>query len=399
MGFSVASGMNSVAIGGDGVMYGPSNASGEGAVAIGGGSNATEIEAVAIGRKSKASGKESLALGANSSTGLANSVAIGAGSKAEAYTFNANQTSIILDGTTYKFAGKPSSDNGVFSIGNTKKERVLMNVAPGQISENSTDAINGSQLHATNQALESLSSQAVKYDVKDGKVDNTHITLAEGGTTISNVADTAIEEGSMNAVNGGSVYRETRVSRDGTYIRKENTAARNLEALDRQVSSNASSLYQLGNRVGELDSRMNKVGAGAAALAALHPLDFDPDDKWDFSAGVGNYKNATAAAVGLFYRPNERTLFNIGWTMGDNRNMVNGGFSVKLGKGSTYNGLSKAEMARTISLQSDEIKAIRADNEVKGKRIDALEEENRKIREENQEMKRQIQAIWERLGR
>lgn len=94
-------------------------------------------------------------------------------------------------------------------------------------------------------------------------------------------------------------------------MKVSNTAGENLSALDNQVTSNTQSINYLNGRVGKLGDRINKVGAGAAALAALHPLDYDPEDKWDFAAGVGNYRNATAAAVGLFYRPNERTMFKL----------------------------------------------------------------------------------------
>ena len=95
-----------------------------------------------------------------------------------------------------------------------------------------------------------------------------------------------------------------------------------LQAVKNDVQNNTQNIYNMGKKVGELGTRINKVGAGAAALAALHPLDFDPHDKWDIAAGFGNYRNASAAAVGLFYRPNERTMMSLGWTMGDDRNML-----------------------------------------------------------------------------
>ena len=145
----------------------------------------------------------------------------------------------------------------------------------------------------------------------------------------------------------------------------------------------------MGNRVGELDTRMNKVGAGAAALAALHPLDFDPEDKWDISAGISNYKNATAAAVGLFYRPNERTMLSLGWTMGDSRNMVNGGFSIKLGSGeNTYAGFSRVQMATRLSQQEKEMQGMKAENEKLAADVSALQKDNKELREELQEIKK-----------
>ena len=238
-----------------------------------------------------------------------------------------------------------------------------------------------------------------------GKVENGNGQLVTGDTvyhalsTISVKADGKVEKGNAGIVNGGTVYNETRVAKDGHYIKAANTAGANITALDNQVAANAGNIFNLDHRVGELGSRINKVGAGAAALAALHPLDFDPSDKWDFAVGAGNYRNQTAAAVGLFYRPNARSMFNLGWTMGDNRNMVNGGFSIKLGRGSVYNDMSKAQMAETIATQSKEISAmkadnaairadynaLKADNEAKDKRIDALE--------------KQMQEILARLGK
>ena len=163
------------------------------------------------------------------------------------------------------------------------------------------------------------------------------------GNKVTNVADGVVSKDSKDAVNGSQLYGvEQKVNQNTTNIT-------NLQ----------NNIYDMGTRVGELDNRMNKVGAGAAALAALHPQDFDPDDKWDIAAGVGNYKNATAAAVGLFYRPNERTMLNLGWTMGDSRNMVNAGVSVKLGSGNEYMKLSRAEMAQKLEEQNKEIREMK----------------------------------------
>lgn len=159
-----------------------------------------------------------------------------------------------------------------------------------------------------------------------------------------------------------------------------------LKDVESKVDSNTQNINYLNGRVGELGDRINKVGAGAAALAALHPLDFDPDDKWDFAAGVGNYRNATAAAVGLFYRPNERTMFNLGWTMGDNRNMVNGGFSVKFGKSNKYVKYSKAEMASVIDNQSREIAELKAKDAQNAK-------DNAEMRAEIEALKKQVEAL------
>lgn len=152
-----------------------------------------------------------------------------------------------------------------------------------------------------------------------------------------------------------------------------------LQAVKNDVQNNTQNIYNMGKKVGELGTRINKVGAGAAALAALHPLDFDPHDKWDIAAGFGNYRNASAAAVGLFYRPNERTMMSLGWTMGDDRNMINAGISVKLGRGDVYTRYSKVEMA-------NQIKDLKEKN-------DKMQAENKEMRSEMDELKAQVAAL------
>lgn len=166
-----------------------------------------------------------------------------------------------------------------------------------------------------------------------------------------------------------------------------------LKDVESKVDSNTQNINYLNGRVGELGDRINKVGAGAAALAALHPLDFDPEDKWDFAAGVGNYRNATAAAVGLFYRPNERTMFNLGWTMGDNRNMVNGGFSLKFGKSNKYIKYSKAEMASVIDKQSREIAELKARDVQNAKDKAEMKADNAEMKAEIEALKKQVEAL------
>ena len=192
---------------------------------------------------------------------------------------------------------------------------------------------------ATEDQLQAATKNAVNYDGDESKT----VTLRED-TTIKNVANTTIEQASTNAVNAGTVYKETRVEKDGIFIRQANTAGENITALDHQVAANTESIYNINNHVSNLDNRINKVGAGAAALAALHPLDFNPDDKWDFAVGYGNYRNANSVAFGAFYRPNEDTMFSLGTNFGNGENMFNAGISFKIGKGNSYAGISKAQL-------------------------------------------------------
>ena len=119
------------------------------------------------------------------------------------------------------------------------------------------------------------------------------------------------------------------------------------------IAQNRQDINNLNHRVDNLDSRIDKVGAGAAALAALHPLDFDPDAKWDFAAGYGNYNGENAVAVGTFYRPNEDTMFSVGGTFGNGENMINAGVSLKIGAGSSHVTTSRVAMAKEIKSMRD----------------------------------------------
>lgn len=265
--------------------------------------------------------------------------------------------------TTYKLTGQENKDNNTTTItledNNGKKNSVTV---------------------ATKDTRNTVKAgENVTLDTKDN-TDGSH------EYTVNVKADGKVEAGSTKVVSGDTVYNETRVKQDGTYVKVSNTAGENLSALDNQVTSNTQNINYLNGRVRELGDRINKVGAGAAALAALHPLDYDPEDKWDFAAGVGNYRNATAAAVGLFYRPNERTMFNLGWTMGDNRNMVNGGFSVKFGKSNKYIKYSKAEMASVIDNQSREIAELKAKDAQNAK-------DNAEMKAEIEALKKQVEAL------
>ena len=162
-----------------------------------------------------------------------------------------------------------------------------------------------------------------------GKTYVTDKGLNANNQTITNVADGKVEKGSKDAVNGSQLF-----------------------ATNQKVVQNAQSINKLGNRI-------NKVGAGAAALAALHPLDFDPDDKWDIAAGYGNYNGENAAAIGAYYRPNEDTMFSVGGSFGNGENMVNAGVSLKLGQGNHVS-TSKVAMAKEIKDLRKELEGLKS---------------------------------------
>ena len=384
-------------------------------------------------------------LGHNANVTIAGGVALGSESVASRGQAEADNVYLKEDAGV---KATVKGDLAAISVGHDNATRQITNVAAGQADTDAvnvaqlkaaakeiTDNINDTTLQGSNKAL-SLDGTKLKLSVADtagnkvtgevdlkalqGAVDTDTRNTIQGSDTVEVDATNTNQDGSINyklnvrtdgkvekdnkgVVSGGTVYKETRIEKDGTYIKEVNTAGENLTILDKQVGVNATNiqkntenitkiennLYDMGMRVGELDTRMNKVGAGAAALAALHPQDFDPEDKWDISAGIGNYKNATAAAVGLFYRPNERTMLSLGWTMGDSRNMVNGGFSIKLGSGeNTYAGFSRVQMATRLSQQEKEMQGMKAENEKLAADVSALQKDNKELREELQEIKK-----------
>lgn len=189
-----------------------------------------------------------VSIGTNAKVTADNSIALGSDSVANSAVATASAS---LNGRTYNFAG--TSPVGNVSVGDSNKERTITNVAAGRISNTSTDAINGSQIHSIIQEMNSVASDT--------------LTKANSYT----------------------------------------------------------------------DNQVNKVGAASAALAALHPLEFNKDYKWQFATGFGNYGNKTAVALGAFYQPNENILLSLGTTLGGHNNMVNGGATFRFGHNSEMN--------------------------------------------------------------
>ena len=259
-------------------------ASGDHAQAYGAGANAIGIRSNAFGSDAHATADHAMAIGDHSIASDANSVAIGYQSQsapARAVRDVSITTTSLTSGAPIKthtyggFAGVGSATNGSVSVGQVGQERQIKNVAAGEISATSTDAVNGSQLFSVARDLQN-------------QIDNT---------------------------------------------------------VPGQINNN---ITNLNNRVGEVEQRVNKVGAGSAALAALHPLDFNPDDKWTVAAGYGHYHNANSAALGAFYRPNEDTMFSIGSTVGNGNPQLNAGVSIRLGKRAPES-RSRVAMGREIA--------------------------------------------------
>ena len=244
-----------------------------------------------IGKKSKATAENSVAIGNSAEATIDNSVALGSNAKTDTIV---NTTSIAINNNVYTVAG--TTPVGTVSIGDINKEKTITNIAAGRVSNTSTDAINGSQLHAVVSEVENNTN-----DIK------------------------------MNA----DAIKELASVSNNNVIEINN----NLNALDNRINAN--------------QKEARKGIASASALAALHPLDYNPDHKIDIMAGVGYYRGNAAVALGVAYRPNENTMFTVGASINGKNTAINAGLSYKVGaKNLEYR--STASMAKDI----DDLKAI-----------------------------------------
>ncbi len=202
-------------------------------------------------------------------------------------------------------------------------------VTTGQTEMNNDGLKVGDKVSVTATAVTAGKTSISDEGVKVG--DKTYINdkgLNANGQNITNVADGKVEKDSKDAINGGQLHQA-----------KADINNR-IDGVENQVVNNT-------NRINKLGSRVNKVGAGAAALAALHPMDFDPDDKLTFSAGYGNYGGENAAAIGAYYRPDEKVMFSVAGTVGNGENMVNAGVSFALDR-TNHVSNSRTALAREV---------------------------------------------------
>ena len=207
------------------------------------------------------------------------------------------------DGNNIGVVASQDGDNAKLQVKLAKDLKGINSIEAKTITTGNTTIDNGGLTIKTGDSSRTIT-------VQDGNVNM-------GGNKIEGVAPGKVSQDSTDAVNGSQLWQR-----------------------DQAINGLSGSVNKLGNRI-------NRVGAGAAALAALHPLDFDPDDKWDFAAGYGNYRGANAAAVGAYYRPNEDTMFSVGGSFGGGENMVNAGVSIKLGQGNHVS-TSRVAMAKEI---------------------------------------------------
>lgn len=258
----------------------------------------------AIGKEAVANATNSLAIGNGAKATEENTVAIGNNSITNTAIGTESET---INGTTHTFAG--SAPLGTVSIGDIGKERTVTNVAAGRISDTSTDAVNGSQLHAIIEEADKIGTKVNSHETRiddiSAKVDKNKEVLGNHEGRITDLEDKVTVIG-PNAIKEANNYT---------------------------------------------DSQVASVGAQSAALAGLHPLDFNKDDKVSYAASVGHYRNANAVAVGAFYRPNERTMVSGAVSFGKHLQM-NVGVAFKTGKGSEYINEAKSKDSRIEKLEA-----------------------------------------------
>lgn len=303
------------------------------------------------------------------------------------YTISANITGGKTDTDTTKVDGKTgtSGDSGSTDKGNTDTSG------------------NGKQLVVTTDTnpTKFAADEGTAAEVKPSETltingDKTNIATKVDGNAISVKLNDDISVKTVNATDSIGIKDGPSMTKDGidaagkkiTHVAAgtEATDAVNygqLKDVESKVDGNSQAITNLNGHVNRLDNRINKVGAGAAALAGLHPLDFDPSDKWNFAVGYGNYRNANSVAVGAFYRPNEDTMVSVGTNFGNGENMVNAGVSFKLGQGSSYAGLSKAELA-------EENQKLKANDAAQDQKIQNQEKEIQELKKALEELKSHI---------
>lgn len=248
------------------------------------------------------------------STKVGETVTVSTETKATHFGADDNKTADVKPGQTLNINGDEKNISTSVN-GNSIKVELKKNITVDSVTANSVT------VGDTSISTDGLTIQGGPSITKTG--------IYGGNQKVTGVEAGEISSTSTDAVNGSQLF-----------------------ATNQQVAQNAQSISKLGNRI-------NKVGAGAAALAALHPLDFDPDDKWDFAAGYGNYNGENAAAIGAYYRPNEDTMFSVGGSFGNGENMVNAGVSLKLGQGNHVS-TSKVAMAKEIKDLRKELEGLKS---------------------------------------
>ncbi len=335
-----------------------SESNGQGALVFGTHAKAVAMDAVAFGNNTIADKPNAVAIGTNSVTDDAVGV-----------------DGITINGTRHVFAGEQPAS--VVSFGSkaragaggvTQYNRQLTNVSAGQISADSLDAVNGSQLYAAIDEIETNAKQIAKnkQNIKDmavglnmlGDVVNDHEQAIAGHTTaIAN--NTARINGNTSAINSLG----QKVTANTADIRSLEHVADNHEGRITTLENRSLGLANdINNKVNNVNQRVNRLGASAAALANLHPMEFNADDKFSVSVGYGHYSGSNAVALGAYYRPNEKVLLGVSGTVGK-ENMFGATASFRFGKSSEYNLNHRGDIEKLKALVETltaEVEALKA---------------------------------------
>jgi len=310
-------------------------------IAIGHEAQADKTWGIAIGTRATASDVRSLALGHQAKSAGYKANAIGADATANGNHANAIGSSATATGDHAQAFGAGAQATGVRTnvFGSDAAATADYSIAIGNKANASTANSIALGANSTTRSATSVTNATVAGHTYGGfagtsPVGSVSVGKAGQERQIHNVAAGKISADSTDAVNGSQLYS---VANDLQTQINNSTPG--------QINNN---ITNLNNRVGNVEKRVNKVGAGSAALAALHPLDFNPDDKWTIAAGYGHYHNANSAALGAFYRPNEDTMFSVGGTVGTGETQLNAGVSLRLGKRSPES-RSRVAMGREIA--------------------------------------------------
>ena len=296
-------------------------------IAIGTRATASDVRSLALGHQAKSTGYKANAIGADATANGNHANAIGSsatatGDHAQAFGAGAQATGVRTN--VFGSDAAATADYSI-AIGNKANASTANSIALGADSTTRS---------ATNVTSATVAGHTYGGFAGTSPVGSVSVGKAGQERQIHNVAAGKISADSTDAVNGSQLYS---VANDLQTQINNSTPG--------QINNN---ITNLNNRVGNVEKRVNKVGAGSAALAALHPLDFNPDDKWTIAAGYGHYHNANSAALGAFYRPNEDTMFSVGGTVGTGETQLNAGVSLRLGKRSPES-RSRVAMGREIA--------------------------------------------------
>ena len=296
-------------------------------IAIGTRATASDVRSLALGHQAKSTGYKANAIGADATANGNHANAIGSsatatGDHAQAFGAGAQATGVRTN--VFGSDAAATADYSI-AIGNKANASTANSIALGADSTTRS---------ATNVTSATVAGHTYGGFAGTSPVGSVSVGKAGEERQIHNVAAGKISADSTDAVNGSQLYS---VANDLQTQINNSTPG--------QINNN---ITNLNNRVGNVEKRVNKVGAGSAALAALHPLDFNPDDKWTIAAGYGHYHNANSAALGAFYRPNEDTMFSVGGTVGTGETQLNAGVSIRLGKRSPES-RSRVAMGREIA--------------------------------------------------